>query len=89
MVETKRGDFYFLTESQATNLIQLALALVMDLGLNRWPIDYGKATFLMFREVAINSGDRAAILPGSASWKKKHSLDEMRAALGTFYVTSL
>lgn len=86
-----RGDFNFLIESQATNLIQLAVSLVIDLGLNRWPLDFGKATFLMLKEgaVNVNSGERAAMASGKTPWKKKHSLDEMRAALGTFYVTSL
>lgn len=77
-----RGDYYFLIESQATNLIQLAIALVIDLGLNRGPLDFGKASFLLLREAAMSAG-------GKFPWSKQHTLDEMRASLGTFYVTSL
>lgn len=72
-----------MVDSQATNLIQLANALVIDLGLNRWPMDYGKANFLMLKEASIAMNAR------TSSWKRKHTLDEMRAALGTFYTTSL
>lgn len=77
-----RGDFHFLMDSQATNFVQLAVALVIDLGLNRWPLDFGRASFLMLKEVATHSGMNKHL-------DRKHSLDEMRAALGTFYVTSL
>lgn len=80
--KSHRGDYYFLIEPQATNLIQIAAALVIDLGLNRWPLDFGKARFLMLKEAAMSSGEK---LP----WNKQHTLDEMRACLGTFYVTSL
>lgn len=69
-------------DSQATNLIQLANALVIDLGLNRWPLDYGRANVIMLKEAAITKNGRMQ------SWRK-HTLDEMRAALGTFYTTSL
>lgn len=71
-----------MVDSQATNLIQLANALVIDLGLNRGPIDYGKANFLMFKEPS-------ASVTGRCPWKRKHTLDEMRGALGAFYTTSL
>ncbi|KAJ4390949.1 hypothetical protein N0V93_004548 [Gnomoniopsis smithogilvyi] len=76
------GDFYFMVDSQATNLIQLANAMVIDLGLNRWPIDYGKANYLMFKEGSISP-------KGRTPWKRKHTPDEMRAALGAFYTASL
>lgn len=59
-----------MAHTEATHLIQLAMGLVVNLGLNRWPSDFGKA-------------------PKGAWMKKKHSLEEMRAVLGTFYVTSL
>lgn len=72
-----------MVDSQATNLIQLANALVIELGLNRWPLDYGKANFLMLR------GASTVLNSRTLSWSRKHTLDEMRAALGTFYVTSL
>lgn len=70
-------------DCQATNLISLANALVIDLGLNRWPLDYGKANFLMFKEGSTTP------LNSRAPWKQKHTPDEMRAALGAFYTTSL
>ncbi|CAN8103248.1 unnamed protein product [Discula destructiva] len=77
------GDFNFMVDSQATNLIQLAIALVIDLGLNRWPLDYGKASLLMLKEATSAASLR------TNSWRRYHTLDEMRAALGTFYTTSL
>lgn len=70
-----------MVHNEATNLIQLAMGLVTDLGLNRWPSDFGKASFAMFRD--------ASVQPGKGPWRKKHSLGEMRAVLGMFYVTSL
>lgn len=62
-----------MAHNEATSLIQLAMGLVVDLGLNRWP-----------------SSDFGAKAPkGAGRRKNKHSLEEMRALLGTFYVTSL
>lgn len=71
-------------ESQATNLTQLAIALVIELGLNRWPMDFGRATVMMLK-----GAHMPATGNGKTSFRKKHTLDEMRAALGTFYVSSL
>ncbi|KAK7743268.1 hypothetical protein SLS53_004353 [Cytospora paraplurivora] len=82
LVHIAWGDFQFFMESQATNFIQLAVALVIDLGLNRWPWDFGRASSLMLKDVATEVGMKKHL-------DGKHSLDEMRAALGTFYVTSL
>ncbi|POS68963.1 hypothetical protein DHEL01_v212643, partial [Diaporthe helianthi] len=83
LVHIAWGDFHFFIESQATNFVQLAVALVIDLGLSRWPLDFGKASSLMLRDAATHQkGDKK-------SWSKHHTLDDMRAALGTFYVTSL
>lgn len=83
VADRSRGDYYFMIDSQATNLIQLAVALVIDLGLNRYPLDFGKANFMMLREAAVASGEKSP-------WRNKtHTLSEMRAALGTFYVCSL
>lgn len=78
-----RGDFHFFVDSQATNFVQLAVALVIDLGLSRWPLDFGKASSLMLRDAA--SQNRG----GKKYSGKQHTMDDMRAALGTFYVTSL
>lgn len=64
--------------TQATTLIQLAMGLVIDLGLNRWP---SEATSVLMKNVAAHLGN--------GPWRKKHTLEEMRAALGAFYVTSL
>lgn len=77
-----RGDFHFFIDSQATNFVQLAVALVIDLGLSRWPLDFGKASSLMLKDAVIQAGTKRY-------WHKDHTLDDMRAALGTFYVTSL
>lgn len=82
LVHIAWGDFHFFMDSQGTNFVQLAVALVIDLGLNRWPLDFGRPSFLMLKEVATHSGMKKHL-------GRKHSLDEMRAALGTFYVTSL
>ncbi|KUI55062.1 Transcriptional regulator WAR1 [Cytospora mali] len=82
LVHIAWGDFHFFMDSQATNLIQLAVALVIDLGLNRWPLDFGRASFLMLKEAAVHNGLKKHL-------DRKHSLDELRASLGTFYVTSL
>lgn len=72
-------------DSQATNLTQLAMALVIELGLNRWPMDFGRATVMMLK----GGPSMSAIGRGKYSFRKKHTLDEMRASLGTFYVSSL
>lgn len=77
-----RGDFHFFIDSQATNFVQLAVALVIDLGLSRWPLDFGKASSLMLKDAVAQTGIKRY-------WSRDHSLDDMRAALGTFYVTSL
>ncbi|KAF3768090.1 hypothetical protein M406DRAFT_289423 [Cryphonectria parasitica EP155] len=60
----------------------LAMSLVIDLGLNRWPMDFGKANFMMLKDAIVSTGIKGP-------WKKKHTVEEMRAALGTFYVMSL
>lgn len=55
---------------------------MIDLGLSRWPLDFGKASSLMLKDAASQTGLKRY-------WSKEHTLDDMRAALGTFYVTSL
>lgn len=55
---------------------------MIDLGLSRWPLDFGKASSLMLKDAAIQTGTKRY-------GNKDHTLDDMRAALGTFYVTSL
>lgn len=82
LIEVLRGDFHFFIDSQATNFVQLAVALVIDLGLSRWPLDFNKASSLMLK-------DAVSQTPVRKYWNREHSLDDMRAALGTFYVTSL
>ncbi|PSR82105.1 hypothetical protein BD289DRAFT_484068 [Coniella lustricola] len=82
LVHLAWGEFYFMVDSQATNLMQLAEALMIDLGLNRWPMDFNKANFMLIRDALVSAGNKAPV-------RKTHSLDEMRAALGVFYVCSL
>ena len=77
-----RGDFHYFVDSEATNFVQLAVALAIDLGLSRWPVDFGKASSLMLKDAALQTGI-------NRYWGKEHTLDDMRAALGTFYITSL
>lgn len=67
--------------TEATNLVQLATGLVIDLGLDRPPSCFGRPSFAIMKGAAAHLGRH----PG----RKKLTLEEMRAALGTFYVTSL
>lgn len=55
---------------------------MIDLGLSRWPLDFNKASSLMLKDAVSQE-------PVKKYWNKEHTLDDMRAALGTFYVTSL
>lgn len=60
--------------SEATNLLQLAMGLVTQLGLDRRPS-------------ILHSSSAPA--PKDHGAKPQHTLEEMRAVLGTFYVSSL
>ena len=74
------GDFRFYIESQATDLLHLASTLVLDLGLHQAPSPYGtgRQSFLP---------DAIRKLKGSAS--HGHTLEDMRAILGFFYLNSV
>lgn len=74
------GDFRFYIESQATDLLHLASTLVLDLGLHQAPSPYGtgRQSFLP---------DAIRKLKGSAN--HGHTLEDMRAMLGFFYLNSV
>ncbi|TLD19622.1 hypothetical protein PspLS_09446 [Pyricularia sp. CBS 133598] len=75
------GDYRFYMESKATPLLQMAVGIVVDLGLNKAPLSVNNlAPFSLLNEAL----RRHPHLRGKAS----HSNDDMRALLGCFYVTS-
>lgn len=75
-----RGDFQFYIESQATDLLHLASTVVLDLALHKaaYPHDAGRPSFLPDAIRKLKSVSR----PG-------HTLDDMRAMLGFFYLNSV
>jgi hypothetical protein len=77
---SSRGDFQFYIESQATDLLHLASTLVLDLGLHNAPNPYGagRQSFLP---------DAIRRVKGAANYA--HTLDDMRAMLGFFYLNSV
>ncbi|KAI6367493.1 hypothetical protein MCOR25_004910 [Pyricularia grisea] len=75
------GDYRFYMESKATPLLQMAIGMVVDLGLNKPPLSINNlAPFSLLNEAL----RRHPHLRGKAA----HSNDDMRALLGCFYVTS-
>ncbi|RYP45711.1 hypothetical protein DL768_007982 [Monosporascus sp. mg162] len=76
------SDFHFYMCAQGTDFIQLAIALVMDLGLGKPPSQsWGTIPRLLV--------DDAADLLKGARMKELHSLEDMRAMLGCFYLVNL
>lgn len=76
-----RGDYHFYVASQVTNLLQLAIALVMDLELNRPPRNAGFLPGNLVEEVAKARGVYRGRPP--------HTLADIRALLGCFYISTL
>lgn len=75
------GDYRFYMESKATPLLQMAIGIVVDLGLNKAPLSINNLAPYSLLNEALR---RHPHLRGKAS----HSNDDMRALLGCFYVTS-
>jgi hypothetical protein len=75
------GDFQFYIESQATDLLHLASTLVLDLGLHKPPNVYGpgRQSFLP---------DAIRKVKGLAKYGH-HTLDDMRAMLGFYYLNTV
>ena len=81
LVQLAWGDFHYAAMSQVTHVLQLAVGLAVDLRLTKPPgwISYGPKSF------AEDACDHK-MLPMSTD---PHSLDEIRAALGAFFINSL
>ncbi|KAF7560936.1 hypothetical protein G7046_g3209 [Stylonectria norvegica] len=77
------NDFHFYIDMQATNLLQLGLALVFDLRLDKPPNTHGSSSRSLV-------GDAWATLakPG-AKFKTTHTSDEKRAVLGYLHISCL
>ncbi|KAK3688243.1 hypothetical protein B0T22DRAFT_148598 [Podospora appendiculata] len=73
------GDVHFYVESPATTLLQLAVGLVTDLGLSKPPKIPGHVPSHVVDEARRIMGLRSRI---------PHSLEDMRAFLGCFYINS-
>lgn len=65
-----------------TSLIQLALGIVVDLGLTRHPQDFAMGPHPLVQEAK-------QMMKGTATAKTEHTLDDMRAMLGCFYESSV
>lgn len=74
-----RGTYYF--EPQATNILQLAVGQVIELGLHKAPALRNKVQCCLVDEAT-------AILKGIKA-NATHSLEEIRAMLGCFYIASM
>lgn len=83
LTTVNRFQYLFYSIRQITNLLQLAVALVVDLGLNK-----GKSKpniQCRFQKVADAMGDVSGLGSSGASG----TLEERRAFLGCFYLTSV
>ncbi|KAK0636633.1 hypothetical protein B0T17DRAFT_86157 [Bombardia bombarda] len=74
------GEFHFYLESAATNLWQLAVGLVLELGLNKPPKVPSHLPNHMVEEARRAKGLRM---------RAPHTLEDMRTYLGCYYITSL
>jgi hypothetical protein len=76
----KRGDFQFYIESQATDLLQLAGTLVVNLRLDKSPDTLGGARLSFLPD---------AIRKVKGLRREGHTLDDKRAMLGFAYLDSV
>jgi len=76
-----RGESTFFLDSTVTAIMQLAIGLVIDLGLHRPP-------GLPKRGSSALVSDAAVILKAGISGRE-HTLQDRRAGLGCFYIISL
>ncbi|KAL6883017.1 hypothetical protein HDV57DRAFT_495200 [Trichoderma longibrachiatum] len=75
------GDFHFYLNTEATNSIHLAVAMAMDLKLDRSPE--------VTRTLPGLLGEAWATINKNALRQRPHTADEKRAVLGLYHVTSL
>ncbi|KAK2600028.1 hypothetical protein QQS21_005262 [Conoideocrella luteorostrata] len=83
LVHLAWGVFHFYLRAEATNFLQLALALVMDLRLDKSP-DSSAANM---RSVLGDWIEVQQWIPGGLG--KPHTLDDRRAVLGLYHLSSL
>ncbi|UKZ56835.1 hypothetical protein TrVGV298_010679 [Trichoderma virens] len=76
------GDFHFYMNTEATNFVHLAVAMALDLKLDRSP----ESTKMHPKSLL---GEAWATLNKGAMKPKVHSADEKRAVLGLYHITSL
>ncbi|UKZ82572.1 hypothetical protein TrVFT333_010364 [Trichoderma virens FT-333] len=76
------GDFHFYMNTEATNFVHLAVAMALDLKLDRSP----ESTKMHPKSLL---GEAWATLNKGAVKPKVHSADEKRAVLGLYHITSL
>ncbi|KAK9419416.1 putative Transcription factor domain-containing protein [Seiridium unicorne] len=77
-----RSDFHFYMCAQGTDFVQLAISLVMDLGLGKPPSQSWGTIPRLFVD------DAGYLLKGSRM-KELHGLEDMRAMLGCYYMANL
>ncbi|CAM1503117.1 Fc.00g078930.m01.CDS01 [Cosmosporella sp. VM-42] len=78
------NDFHVYIEMQATTLLQLAMALVIDLKLDKPPWSMGAVPRSLLGDAWQKLGKSIAVKPKSA-----HTLNEKRAVLGFHHISSL
>lgn len=80
-----RNDFHSYVDLQATNLIQLATALVFDLRLDKTPGYLGTTPRSLLGDAwnDMAKGNVSKVL------RNEHSLEEKRAVLGLYHATNL
>ncbi|KAM0820133.1 putative Transcription factor domain-containing protein [Seiridium cardinale] len=76
------SDFHFYMCAQGTDFVQLAISLVMDLGLGKPPSQSWGTIPRLFVD------DAGHLLKGSRM-KELHGLEDMRAMLGCYYMANL
>lgn len=67
-------------DSQLTNILQLSVALLVDLGLNKAPCTSDKHQIVT---------DTTKMFHGNSAYSQVRTNDERRAFLGCFYLTSM
>ncbi|KAL6826398.1 hypothetical protein V8C40DRAFT_244106 [Trichoderma camerunense] len=76
------GDFHFYMNTEATNFVHLAVAMALDLKLDRSP----ESTKMHPKSLL---GEAWATLNKGMSKPRPHTADEKRAVLGLYHITSL
>ncbi|KAK3353399.1 hypothetical protein B0T25DRAFT_209795 [Lasiosphaeria hispida] len=81
------GELHFYIDPRGTNLLQIAAGLVIELGLNR-PVKAGGRDLAVPSHVSNHFVDEARRLKGVRA-RPPHTLEDMRAFLGCFYINSM